>query len=114
MTVKELIEKLKRTEQNKNLVFYSNDEILKSHNFVAVVENDDDGQVEIMISDGMNEYKFKRTVTYNNYMDYINSDVNNWSYVELEDFNKHNEDKVIVTYGFDSPDIDDAEKVFLL
>lgn len=113
MTVKELIEKLKKTEQNKNLVFYSNDEILKSHNFVAVVEND--GQVEIMISDGlpssdgMNEYKFKRTVTYNNYMDYINSDVNNWSYVELEDFNKHNEDKVIVTYGFDNPNINNAD-----
>lgn len=55
------------------------------------------------------DYKFKRTVTYNNYMDYINSDENNWGYVELKDFDKHSYDKVIVTYGFNSSDINDAD-----
>lgn len=55
------------------------------------------------------DYKFKRTVTYNNYMDYINSDKNNWGYVELKDFDKHSDDKVIVTYGFNSSDINDAD-----
>ena len=55
------------------------------------------------------EYKFKRTVTYNNYMDYINSDENNWSYVELEEFIKHKDDKVVATYGFDNPNINNAD-----
>jgi hypothetical protein len=27
-----------------------------------------------------------KTKTFNNYLDYINSDLNNWSYVELKDF----------------------------
>lgn len=55
------------------------------------------------------EYKFKKTVTYNNYMDYINSDENNWSYVKLEEFIKHKDDKVVATYGFDNPNINNAD-----
>jgi hypothetical protein len=27
-----------------------------------------------------------KTKIYNNFLDYINSDINNWSYVELKDF----------------------------
>jgi hypothetical protein len=27
-----------------------------------------------------------KVITYNNYLDYINSDENNWFYVELKDF----------------------------
>ena len=38
-----------------------------------------------------------KTKTYNNYLDYINSDLNNWSYVELKDF-KNAKDKKVKVY----------------
>jgi hypothetical protein len=40
--------------------------------------------------------------TFNNYLDYINSDVNNWSYVNLDDFKKA-KDKQVKVY-FDKQD----------
>ena len=36
--------------------------------------------------------------TFNNYLDYINSDVNNWSYVTLNDFKKAQNKKVKVYF----------------
>ena len=38
-----------------------------------------------------------KTKTYNSYLDYINSDLNNWSYVELKDF-KNAKDKKVKVY----------------
>jgi len=35
--------------------------------------------------------------TFNNYLDYINSDFNNWSYVSLDDFKKA-QDKQVKVY----------------
>jgi len=43
-----------------------------------------------------------KTKTYNSYLDYINSDLNNWSYVELKDF-KNAKDKKVKVY-FDKQD----------
>ena len=43
-----------------------------------------------------------RTKTFNNYLDYINSDLNNWSYVNLDDFKKA-QDKRVKVY-FDKQD----------
>jgi hypothetical protein len=43
-----------------------------------------------------------KTKIFNNYLDYINSDENNWSYVELKDF-EDAEDKKIKVY-FDKND----------
>jgi hypothetical protein len=40
--------------------------------------------------------------TFNNYLDYINSDLNNWSYVGLDDFRKV-QDKQVKVY-FDKQD----------
>jgi len=40
--------------------------------------------------------------TFNNYLDYINSDINNWSYVNLDDFKKA-KDKQVKVY-FDKQD----------
>ena len=40
--------------------------------------------------------------TFNNYLDYINSDINNWSYVSLDDFKKA-QDKQVKVY-FDNQD----------
>lgn len=39
-----------------------------------------------------------KTKTYNNYLDYINSDLNNWSYVELKDFENAKDKKVKVYF----------------
>lgn len=39
-----------------------------------------------------------KTKTYNSYLDYINSDLNNWSYVELKDFEKAKDKKVKVYF----------------
>jgi hypothetical protein len=38
-----------------------------------------------------------KTKTFNNYLDYINSDENNWSYVELKDF-ENAKDKQVKVY----------------
>jgi len=43
-----------------------------------------------------------KTKTFNNYLDYINSDFNNWSYVSLNDFKKA-QDKQVKVY-FDNQD----------
>ena len=39
-----------------------------------------------------------KTKTYNNYLDYINNDLNNWSYVELKDFENAKDKKVKVYF----------------
>ena len=39
-----------------------------------------------------------KTKTFNNYLDYINSDENNWSYVELKDFENAKNKKVKVYF----------------
>jgi hypothetical protein len=43
-----------------------------------------------------------KTKTFNNYLDYINNDLNNWSYVELKDF-EDAKDKQVKVY-FDKQD----------
>jgi hypothetical protein len=43
-----------------------------------------------------------KTKTFNNYLDYINNDLNNWSYVSLNDF-KNAQDKRVKVY-FDKQD----------
>jgi hypothetical protein len=43
-----------------------------------------------------------KVITFNNYLDYINSDINNWSYVNLDDFKKA-KDKQVKVY-FDKQD----------
>ena len=43
-----------------------------------------------------------KTKIFNNYLDYINSDFNNWSYVNLDDFKKA-QDKQFKVY-FDKQD----------
>jgi hypothetical protein len=43
-----------------------------------------------------------KTKTFNNYLDYINNDLNNWSYVSLNDF-KNAQDKQVKVY-FDKQD----------
>jgi hypothetical protein len=43
-----------------------------------------------------------KTKKFNNYLDYINSDLNNWSYVELKDF-EDAKDKQVKVY-FDKQD----------
>jgi outer membrane protein assembly factor BamE (lipoprotein component of BamABCDE complex) len=43
-----------------------------------------------------------KTKTFNNYLDYINSDENNWFYVELKDF-EDAKDKQVKVY-FDKQD----------
>jgi hypothetical protein len=39
-----------------------------------------------------------KTKTFNNYLDYINSDLNNWSYVELKDFEDAKDKQVKVCF----------------
>jgi hypothetical protein len=39
-----------------------------------------------------------KTKMFNNYLDYINSDLNNWSYVCLNDFKKAQDKKVKVNF----------------
>ena len=47
-----------------------------------------------------------KTKTFNNYLDYINSDENNWSYVELKDFEGVKDKKVKVYFDKDDNEID--------
>ena len=39
-----------------------------------------------------------KTKTYNSYLDYINSDLNNWLYVELKDFENAKDKKIKVYF----------------
>ena len=43
---------------------------------------------------------------FNNYLDYINSDENNWSYVELKDLEDAKDKKVKVYFDKDENEID--------
>jgi hypothetical protein len=47
-----------------------------------------------------------KTKTFNNYLDYINSDKNNWSYVELKDFENAKDKKVKVYFDKQDNEID--------
>ena len=44
--------------------------------------------------------------TFNNYLDYINSDINNWSYVTLDDLKKNQNKKVKVYFDKQDNEID--------
>ena len=44
--------------------------------------------------------------TFNNYLDYINSDINNWSYVTLDDLKKSQNKKVKVYFDKQDNEID--------
>ena len=39
-----------------------------------------------------------KTKTFNTYLDYINNDLNNWSYVNLDDFKKARDKRVKVYF----------------
>jgi hypothetical protein len=39
-----------------------------------------------------------KTKTFNNYLDYINNDLNNWSYVGLDDFKKAQNKRVKIYF----------------
>jgi len=54
MTNKELIEKLKEHNPNKNLVIYSNDNELMEYDFLGIYENE--GQVELHIKEGEKQW----------------------------------------------------------
>jgi hypothetical protein len=47
-----------------------------------------------------------KVITFNNYLDYINSDVNNWSYVTLDDFKKTKDKQVKVYFDKQDNEID--------
>ena len=47
-----------------------------------------------------------KTKTFNNYLDYINSDLNNWSYVGLDDFKKAQDKKVKVYFDKNNNEVD--------
>ena len=47
-----------------------------------------------------------KTKTYNSYLDYINSDLNNWSYVEFKDFENAKDKKVKVYLDKQDNEID--------
>ena len=47
-----------------------------------------------------------KTKIYNNFLDYINSDLNNWSYVELKDFENAKDKKVKVYLDKQDNEID--------
>jgi hypothetical protein len=47
-----------------------------------------------------------KTKTFNNYLDYINSDENNWFYVELKDFENAKDKKVKVYFDKQDNEID--------
>ena len=47
-----------------------------------------------------------KTKTFNSYLDYINSDLNNWSYVELKDFEDAKDKKVKVYFDKQDNEID--------
>ena len=55
MTNKELIEKLKEHNPNKNLVIYSNDNELMEYDFLGIYENE--GQVELHVKEGEKLWK---------------------------------------------------------
>jgi len=44
--------------------------------------------------------------TFNDYLDYINSDINNWSYVTLDDLKKYQNKKVKVYFDKQDNEID--------
>ena len=50
MKVKELIQKLKNCDQNKDVVIYSNENELKNYELINFYENK--GQVEIHVNEG--------------------------------------------------------------
>ena len=52
----------------------------------------------LMRSETKRKKKNMKIKTFNNYLDYINSDVNNWSYVTLNDFKKAQNKKVKVYF----------------
>jgi outer membrane protein assembly factor BamE (lipoprotein component of BamABCDE complex) len=47
-----------------------------------------------------------KTKTFNNYLDYINSDENNWFYVELKDFEDAKDKQVKVYFDKQDNEID--------
>ncbi len=47
-----------------------------------------------------------KTKTFDNYLEYINSDKNNWSYVELKDFEDAEDKKVKVYFDKNDNEID--------
>jgi hypothetical protein len=47
-----------------------------------------------------------KVITFNNYLNYINSDVNNWSYVTLDDFKKAKDKQVKVYFDKQDNEID--------
>ena len=47
-----------------------------------------------------------KTKIFNNYLDYINSDENNWSYVELKDFEDAEDKKIKVYFDKNDNEID--------
>ena len=50
MTLKELIKKLEKYDQNKNVVIYSNESELFEYDFFGIYENE--GQIELHINEG--------------------------------------------------------------
>ena len=47
-----------------------------------------------------------KVITYNNYLDYINSDKNNWSYVTLKDFENAGDKQVKVYLDKNKNEVD--------
>ena len=47
-----------------------------------------------------------KTKTFNNYLDYINGDENNWSYITLEDFKDAKDKQVKVYLDKDDNEVD--------
>tara|TARA_R100000426_G_scaffold2589_4_gene4261 strand:+ start:394 stop:555 length:162 start_codon:yes stop_codon:yes gene_type:complete len=50
MKLKELIKKLEKCDQNKNVVIYSNESDLFEYDFLCIYENE--GQVELHVNEG--------------------------------------------------------------
>ena len=50
MKLKQLIEKLEKYNQNKDVVIYSNESDLFEYNFFSIYENE--GQIELHINEG--------------------------------------------------------------
>jgi hypothetical protein len=61
MKVKELIQKLKNCDQNKDLVIYSNENELKNYELINFYENE--GQVEIHVNEGEVNYRCHYLIT---------------------------------------------------
>jgi hypothetical protein len=47
-----------------------------------------------------------KTKTFNTYLDYINNDLNNWSYVNLDDFKKAQDKRVKVYFDKNNNEVD--------